>query len=176
MMKLWIVALVMSFGGLCATAAKFNAEEHDALCNVLVAAVELWDIEESPESELPSALKTAINQAIFGKEKGGNLEDLYEALPDVYEHPGDREQWCGKCSPRYQRGPYPGKSIPHDLMCLCTPGKEGTPFPRSSSWSRLLGWKRITLCGQRRWELIEEGHVGWYSLTYGSAMCDLRKP
>ncbi|CCD14069.1 unnamed protein product [Trypanosoma congolense IL3000] len=128
-MKAWMVVMVVDTAGSVigthvALHKKHNAEEHHALCDLLGAAVDLWQIAQNGGSDSPP--KKALGQAIFGNANGGTLTDLERGSPTDYEEHGDRSALCGSCL--HGRRHYPGKSIPHELPCLCTVGQNGAPF------------------------------------------------
>ncbi|CCD13880.1 Variant surface glycoprotein [Trypanosoma congolense IL3000] len=113
-----------------------NKNEYEALCSVLSSAVTIFE-----SGRGSSALKKALEQAIFGsKTQQDKLESLLWALPQEFQAPGDRQNWCGVCANSHH---YPGKSIPHDMLCLCTVGGAGYPFSYGAS----------TLCGKSAREL-----------------------
>ncbi|CCD11709.1 Variant surface glycoprotein [Trypanosoma congolense IL3000] len=97
-----------------------NEDHHDALCGLLGAAVRKWKRTHNPTT------KKVLAQAIFGNESGGNLNTLLAGLPETHHKPGNRHNWCGSCA--YGGDHYPGKSIPHDMLCMCTVGEGGFPF------------------------------------------------
>ncbi|CCD15452.1 Variant surface glycoprotein [Trypanosoma congolense IL3000] len=114
-----------------------NEDNHDTLCSVLKAAVTLYHSPPSGEK-----LKKALAQAIFGNQTGGKLEDLKKGLAHEYKTPGSRESSCGSCT-YSDRKHYPGWSIPHDLICMCTVGEHGYPFGQNSD-----DHGNPTLCGR----------------------------
>ncbi|CCD16944.1 Variant surface glycoprotein [Trypanosoma congolense IL3000] len=125
--------MVMTVGGMAvsimATGAKteenkinYNDNEHKALCDVLGAAVTLWDRVKDQDTPF----RKALGRAIFGKEDGRNLDDFKKMLPAEYRGDESGKSSCGEC--RFDPTHYPGRSIPHDLLCLCTAGENGAPF------------------------------------------------
>ncbi|CCD14244.1 Variant surface glycoprotein [Trypanosoma congolense IL3000] len=123
-----------------------NRDNHDVLCSVLKATVTLYKRHRSGER-----LKKALKRAIFGNESGeGNIETLMETLPEEYNHPGNRQHSCGSCT-YGDSSDYPGWSIPHDILCMCTVGSGGFPF-----LDRYDG--TATLCGRSSKELGCDKH------------------
>ncbi|CCD12001.1 Variant surface glycoprotein [Trypanosoma congolense IL3000] len=121
--------------GVCASSDEknHNGEEHLALCSVLSAAVTIFQSGRGGPT-----LQKALRRALFGKENGvGDISTLLAELPRTHHNPESRKSWCGEC--RYYGDPYPGWSIPHDLLCLCTVGENGHPFNSYGSVSQLCG-------------------------------------
>ncbi|CCD13171.1 Variant surface glycoprotein [Trypanosoma congolense IL3000] len=145
-------------------AREINKNEHKKICDALKVSVGLWKMVQSKEWNPSIALASALGQAIFGNERGGNLEDLKETLPQAYVNPGHRGQWCGSCS--HSGTHYPGISIPHDIMCLCSPGRCEEPFHYhySDSYGCTLRWSWRTLCGKGHDDLGNEYSRGWFSM------------
>ncbi|CCD13244.1 Variant surface glycoprotein, partial [Trypanosoma congolense IL3000] len=143
----------------------FNGKEHDALCSVFQSGLDLWNASRNSDLKLASGLESALGQALFGKSRGGQLESIKEDLPQEYQNPGHRGQMCGRCwnSERY----YPGRSITHDLLCLCTAGQYGRPY-YGHFW--LFGWHpketSFKLCGKERANMVENENSGWHAKTY----------
>ncbi|CCD16275.1 Variant surface glycoprotein [Trypanosoma congolense IL3000] len=118
-----------------------NGDNHDDLCSVLKAAVTLYHSRRSGEK-----LRKALKRAIFGNESGGgDIETLQKGLPETHNNPGNRKNWCGDCT--YGGDHYPGKSIPHDLICMCTVGSSGFPFTHMSENGKTLCGKSATDLG-----------------------------
>ncbi|CCD16037.1 Variant surface glycoprotein [Trypanosoma congolense IL3000] len=129
MLKFWMVAIggvvigMLTEGTSSLTKENLNIKEHNALCEVLGAAVSLWDRVKDHNTPL----KKALAQAIFGAENAnGDIAGLIGKMPQEYNEDGDRHNWCGECSQGATI--YPGISIPHDLLCMCTVGHSGAPF------------------------------------------------
>ncbi|CCD15154.1 unnamed protein product [Trypanosoma congolense IL3000] len=74
----------------------------------------------------------------------------------------DRGSRCGGCH-QEEKFYYPGSSITHDLMCLCTPGKAAEPFYGYYWW--LFGYKAngFKLCGKLKEDMGVNLNHGWYS-------------
>ncbi|CCD12834.1 Variant surface glycoprotein [Trypanosoma congolense IL3000] len=131
-----IVGRVGSVGARTESPTHHNKNEHDVLCGLLGVAVERWKTTNNPTA------KKALSRAIFGHRNGGIIETLMEKLPNEYNEPGSRENACGSCT--YSDGKhYPGWSIPHDLICMCTVGENGYPFGQNSNDNGTP-----TLCGR----------------------------
>ncbi|CCD16859.1 unnamed protein product, partial [Trypanosoma congolense IL3000] len=138
-MKILMVLVVMGIMSRCVAYSNVhnhNGKEHDALCSVLGAVVTLYRSARGGPT-----LQKALRRALFGNENGdGDLNTLLADLPSTHHNPGHRERSCGDC--RYGGGEdYPGWSIPHDLLCLCTVGKNGYPFTNDGQNSKMF-------CGQ----------------------------
>ncbi|CCD11706.1 Variant surface glycoprotein [Trypanosoma congolense IL3000] len=133
MMFLVIVGMMMmalSGGSLgTGTSEHHNHEEHATLCGLLGAAATLYNSGRAGEK-----LRKALGQVIFGKEDGGSLADLKRGFPEEYGKDGGRHNSCGECR-HNNHDHYPGKSIPHDLLCLCTMGENGAPFNSGGHYS-----------------------------------------
>ncbi|CCD12155.1 unnamed protein product, partial [Trypanosoma congolense IL3000] len=128
----------------------YNNAEHDLLCDVLKAAVGLWQNRENRNGLLGRALA----QTIFGTRD--RVEDVTNIkFPSVYTSPDYRLDWCGDCDD--PSGPYPGRSISHDLICLCTVGGGGAPFNFGAE----------TLCGKKQGDLVCEGCTEPFHLAGG---------
>ncbi|CCD17450.1 Variant surface glycoprotein [Trypanosoma congolense IL3000] len=111
---------VMLVPGRTTTSHNHNGEHYGTLCDLLAAAVQKWKTANN------SSVKKALSQAIFGHPNGkGDPSEL--DLPSTHHKPGNRRQWCGECVYGDQES-YPGKSIPHDILCMCTVGENGYPF------------------------------------------------
>ncbi|CCD15301.1 Variant surface glycoprotein [Trypanosoma congolense IL3000] len=140
----------------------FNDVEYKALCEVFKASADLWDASKSAGKVPSNVLKSALSQALFGSTGGGDLESLKDELPKEYLDPGQRKYRCGYCD--YKTDTYAGKSITHDLMCLCTPGKDAEPFYGYYWW--LFGYyykeNGFKLCGTLKEEMGVDRSHGWY--------------
>ncbi|CCD15722.1 Variant surface glycoprotein [Trypanosoma congolense IL3000] len=139
-MGMWfwmVVCLVMRIGGASTgSPTQRNKKEHDVLCGLLGAAAEKWKTTNNPQA------REALAQAIFGNKTGGDIETLKQDLPEEFKNPGNRANRCGSCM--YSNGKhYPGWSIPHDMLCMCTVGQGGFPFLEKSNDSG-----NPTLCGR----------------------------
>ncbi|CCD15735.1 Variant surface glycoprotein [Trypanosoma congolense IL3000] len=145
----------------------FNGAEHNALCGVFRAAVDLWNASRKSDLKLGGGLETSLGQAIFGNTRSKKLETITDALPKEYKNHkiSQRGVLCGTC--KYGEQPhYPGRSITHDLMCLCTSGKYGEPF-YSYFWNYFFfrysfSTTSYTLCGKKREQLVKDENEGWY--------------
>ncbi|CCD14182.1 Variant surface glycoprotein [Trypanosoma congolense IL3000] len=142
-----------------------NLEEYNALCNLLKIAVHEWKELKSRGNEGP--LKKALGRTIFGDDSGGDLEGVKsKAFPQVYnglkESSLSRLLWCGgpydedsrknwKHQPRW-----PGHSVPHDLVCLCTTGGHGWPFNNPAGDT-----VKNSLCGKPKEALEASENQGW---------------
>ncbi|CCD14252.1 Variant surface glycoprotein [Trypanosoma congolense IL3000] len=149
MVTMMLMVIAMRIGIATETKADHNRENHDVLCGILGAAVNKWKrVGHGPA-------KKALAQAIFGNTEGGNLEDLKRGIPSEYKDPGKRDNWCRSCT--FNDHTYPGKSITHDLLCLCTLGSNDNAFPDIAS----------TLCGRSRADLagVSGNTKGW---SFGS--------
>ncbi|CCD16402.1 Variant surface glycoprotein [Trypanosoma congolense IL3000] len=131
-----------------------NGDKHGLLCGLLGATVHKWKTTNHP------GVKKALGQAIFGSTQGGWDLNKFELHPD-FNKGGSRGSLCGKClgTPDH----YPGKSIPHDLLCLCTVGENGHPFTSYESITKL--------CGRAKNDLTagNQNHQGWHSSNSGIA-------
>ncbi|CCD13366.1 Variant surface glycoprotein [Trypanosoma congolense IL3000] len=122
---LWMGMVMMVLSGTAlGTGIKehHNHHEHTTLCDILAAAVALYTSGQAGDK-----LKKALGQVIFGREAGGDLAELRANFPGGSGEGTDRPNSCGKCIYN-NHDHYPGKSIPHDLLCLCTVGQDGSPF------------------------------------------------
>ncbi|CCD15184.1 Variant surface glycoprotein [Trypanosoma congolense IL3000] len=134
-----------------------NGKAHKALCDVLKVAVRDWEEVQKRESMDP--LRKALGRTIFGSQDGGKVDGLKGRFPKDYEEVkgslSARYFWCGERHegsvlsvgkpPRWS-----GHSGPHDLVCLCTIGKDGWP----------LNDGKVKLCGQSKDTSIG-GTKGW---------------
>ncbi|CCD15236.1 Variant surface glycoprotein [Trypanosoma congolense IL3000] len=157
-MKIWMVMMV--FFGVVASADEkdHNGAQHQALCDLMKAAVGKWG---SSGEGLSEPLKKALHQTIFGNESGGSLETLRNGLPKDYEEvlkqSDSRNFACGQHynDPtelgRVHQVLRSGQSAPHDLVCLCTVGDGGWPLNISDS-EKLCGLDKSSLGG---------GSEGW---------------
>ncbi|CCD13420.1 unnamed protein product [Trypanosoma congolense IL3000] len=168
MMNYWMV--VMVFIGVSAQESgadgkDHNGEEHTKLCAVLKEAVGMWG--EGRQS-LSESLKMALHRTIFGNESGGDLAKLKEKVPadyDILASPdAERGFLCGEPVDEHlhkQRGrPWSGHSAPHDLVCLCTLGKDGWPLNESNNGiDKLCGRLKDSLGGENEgWSGV---HTEW---------------
>ncbi|CCD14442.1 Variant surface glycoprotein [Trypanosoma congolense IL3000] len=144
-MKLWMVFLMGLWVPVNGDEKNHNGEDHHVLCGLLGVAVHKWKTTNNPTA------KEALAQSIFGNTNGGDLDGLSKGLPPEYHKPGNRQNWCGTCADS-NRKHYPGNSIPHDLLCLCTVGENGYPFIEHGSIKQL--------CGQNARELGCEQDAG----------------
>ncbi|CCD17298.1 Variant surface glycoprotein [Trypanosoma congolense IL3000] len=161
MIKFWIIVCFLVLG-VCAqdSVTNHNGAQHEALCDLLKIAAHKW---EKARETLSPPLKKALARTLFGKEDGelGELKDL----PGDYSTAGGlRDLWCGQ--PRHEQRYYDnehqvrwsGHSAPHDMVCLCTAGKDGWPINGTGKTERL--------CGKSSSDLkAEEGDKGWDSDT-----------
>ncbi|CCD15057.1 Variant surface glycoprotein [Trypanosoma congolense IL3000] len=152
----------------------FNGAEHDALCDVFQASLDLWNASRKSNLKLGGGLENALGQAIFGSTSGGNIEGLKDTLPQEYKNPERRQYRCGSCN--HHKETYPGKSIPHDLMCLCTPGKYGEPFYGYWFFQLVFEDTGFKLCGKERKDMVNNHHDGWYEDEKKREARGLEKP
>ncbi|CCD14555.1 Variant surface glycoprotein [Trypanosoma congolense IL3000] len=131
-----MTSLVLVTGKAHQANTNHNGKEHDLLCGLLGAAVKKWKTTNHP------GVKEDLAQAIFGN-KNGKVDPGELQFPYSKEYSGNREVYCGKCHGNPEH--YPGKSIPHDLICLCTVGTSGYPFVEHSSINQLCGKERKDL-------------------------------
>ncbi|CCD15048.1 Variant surface glycoprotein [Trypanosoma congolense IL3000] len=135
-----------------------NKEAHQALCDLLKAAVKSWG---EGGASLPAKLKTALEKTIFGSDGGENdLGKIKAELPKVYQKVNSnvlsRVVLCGQPlldDMRDNQARWSGHSAPHDLLCLCTPGNSGWPLNLSGN-EKLCG-KEKSVWGNR--------NAGWTS-------------
>ncbi|CCD14286.1 Variant surface glycoprotein [Trypanosoma congolense IL3000] len=165
MLAVVVVVMAMVIGGVVAypPGSVFNDEEYKALCDVFQASLDLWNASRTSSKKLDNLLEKHLCQALFGKSSGGKVDDFKEILPQEYNDPGYRLYRCGYCD--YNTETYPGKSITHDLMCLCTPGKDAEPFYGYYWW--IFGYYHkengFKLCGRLREEMGVDLSHGWYA-------------
>ncbi|CCD16184.1 Variant surface glycoprotein, partial [Trypanosoma congolense IL3000] len=152
----------------------FNGAEHDVLCEVLKASADLWDASRKTDLKLDNGLEKSLGQALFGKESGGNLEDIKDTLPPEYNTAAHRELMCGWC--HHKQPAHPGKSIPHDLMCLCTPGKYAEPFYSYWFFKLIFEETGFKLCGKQQQEMVKDKNDGWYVDGQDKKVVGLQKP
>ncbi|CCD17410.1 Variant surface glycoprotein, partial [Trypanosoma congolense IL3000] len=156
-----VLAMVVNLVHAYPPGTVFNDGEYNALCGVFHASLDLWNATHTAGKVPSNGLKAALGQALFGKSSGGSLESLKDELPKEYRDPGQRKYRCGYCEHREET--YAGKSITHDLMCLCTPGKDAEPFYGYYWWFGYYykenGFK---LCGRLREEMGVDLSHGWY--------------
>ncbi|CCD16668.1 Variant surface glycoprotein [Trypanosoma congolense IL3000] len=159
MMVLCMMMVAMGLAG----AKNYNELEHNALCNLMKAALHKWNQIKGKEPANP--LKKALEKTLFGKDDGGKIEDLKGVLTQDYEKVQGklplRLQWCGlpkegDTGENNQR--WPGHSATHDLFCLCTTGQEGYPFNVVGSGNS----PATKLCGQPK-DALGGGSDGWDS-------------
>ncbi|CCD15568.1 Variant surface glycoprotein [Trypanosoma congolense IL3000] len=144
----------------------FNGKEHDALCSVFQSGLDLWNASRNSDLKLASGLESALGQALFGNIVRKDLSGITQGPPVAYksDKPKHRGIWCGTCNNKYY---YPGSSITHDLLCLCTAGQYGRPY-YGHFW--LFGWHpketSFKLCGKERANMVENENSGWHAKTY----------
>ncbi|CCD12566.1 Variant surface glycoprotein [Trypanosoma congolense IL3000] len=147
-----------------------NGDAHDALCELLKAAVGKWG---DGGKHLSGPLQKALAKTIFGKQSSvETVESLKGKLPVDYDgvvkQRESRGIACGE--PRNDGGDYnnvhqtrwSGHSAPHDLVCLCTAGEKGWPVNQSETST-----DKDKLCGQDRTALKAESNKGWDSKNQG---------
>ncbi|CCD16707.1 Variant surface glycoprotein, partial [Trypanosoma congolense IL3000] len=137
-MKFGIVLMLVTVIGVnvvmpSVTVTNHNGDKHEALCSILASAVSILN-----SGRGGSNLQGALRRAIFGSKTGGNITTLLGGLPSTHHDPGNRKNWCGTCT-HSDSNNYPGKSIPHDLLCLCTIGENGYPFTSYGLVRQLCG-------------------------------------
>ncbi|CCD17042.1 unnamed protein product, partial [Trypanosoma congolense IL3000] len=137
-MQLWMMVCFLLMGVVRAMVSRgpkgrpyaegsdFNGDYYDYLCNVFQATAELWEASKKSNKVPNPELQSALDKALFGNYGKRDLQEIKKTLPEDYKQLRNRKEWCGSCknSERY----YPGRSITHDLMCLCAPGYYGEPF------------------------------------------------
>ncbi|CCD17505.1 Variant surface glycoprotein [Trypanosoma congolense IL3000] len=130
-----------------------NGAQHEALCNLLQAAVNALHRNKGGD-----ALNKALKQTIFGNESGGDIDTLRSQVPTDYdESGGERGLWCGEpFDDEHQRWSrrWSGHSAPHGLVCLCTLGANGWPLSDSNTENTLCGQLKSALGGGK-------GKGGW---------------
>ncbi|CCD14896.1 unnamed protein product, partial [Trypanosoma congolense IL3000] len=166
MMYFWMVVImvIVVTVGMATVGDNHNGKKHDTLCGLLSAAVSIFQ-----SGKGGPVLRKALQRAIFGGESGAlSLKTLIETPPEEFKNPGRRANWCGAC--RYIGEAYPGKSIPHDLICLCTVGENGYPF-KESSITKLCGLSATELgCSRDSSPRCEAGDgEGWSELSTGTS-------
>ncbi|CCD13809.1 Variant surface glycoprotein [Trypanosoma congolense IL3000] len=138
-----------------------NLEEYNALCNLMKISVQKWKELESRGNEGP--LKKALGRTIFGDDRGGDLQNLksetfQKVYKDVERNALSRLLWCGgpydeDSRKRLTHEPrWPGHSVPHDLVCLCTVGPDGWPLNNNG---------KDKLCGLEGNALVATEKQGW---------------
>ncbi|CCD16327.1 Variant surface glycoprotein [Trypanosoma congolense IL3000] len=169
-----VIGMVMEdvWAGVYKAGTTFNEKEHHSLCAVFQASAELWEASEKSDKVPNEDLKAGLRHALFGNTNKNNLNGITDRLPKVYQRPGHRGWRCGSCQ---NDDPYfPGSSITHDLMCLCTPGYYGEPYYAWFGWSY---WENgFTLCGKPRVDMIDNGYHGWYAYKSYRVFKGLNKP
>ncbi|CCD17738.1 Variant surface glycoprotein [Trypanosoma congolense IL3000] len=139
----------------------FNGHEHDALCEVFKATADLWETSTTSKKKLGNDLENALRQALFGNTRTMHLGSITSTMPSVHHNIGHRGWRCGSCANGDAYSP--GSSIPHDLMCLCTPGYYSEPF---YAWWWDLWWHyeetKFLLCGKKREDMVSDQYQGWY--------------
>nr|CCD21841.1 VSG [Trypanosoma congolense IL3000] len=149
----------VSVGLTTVTPMHHNQKEHAALCDVLGTVVAIFE-----SGRGGTKLQRALSRAILGNENGGTgVRALLGTLPQEFHNPGNRHNWCGSCG-HGGKDHYPGKSIPHDLLCLCTVGGDGYPFYANSDGAPTLCGKNAKdlLCGQAEGKhCASEARTGW---------------
>ncbi|CCD12205.1 Variant surface glycoprotein [Trypanosoma congolense IL3000] len=158
MMKFWTVLYLCVVGVIADTNVKnYNLEEYNALCNLLKIAVYKWSDLKSKGSGDP--LKKALGRTLFGERDGDEVQSLKAPFPKDYEkvigNHGTRYFWCGQRRKENELSGVnlprsSGHSAPHDLVCLCTVGKDGWPVNDGEG----------KLCGQSK-EIFKGGTKGW---------------
>ncbi|CCD16269.1 Variant surface glycoprotein [Trypanosoma congolense IL3000] len=164
MIKFCVVMLVIMMSGGIATASdNHNGDKHEALCNVLGAAVSIFQ-----NGRGGMELRRALRSAIFGSETSADISTLLAGLPVTHHNPGSRKNWCGTCT-HSDSDHYPGKSIPHDLLCLCTIGTNGYPVVSDGSARQLCGRSAMDLgCGGGAAHQCNAGNgAGWSESNSG---------
>ncbi|CCD15731.1 Variant surface glycoprotein [Trypanosoma congolense IL3000] len=143
-----------------------NKDAHNALCNLMKAAVTKWG---DGGKTLSPPLKKALGRTLFGKDDGGTVDTLKGKLPDDYEgvvkQTDSRNFACGQ--PRNDQAGYgnlhqvrwSGHSAPHDMVCLCTAGSYGWPINGTGP--------STTLCGKDKGALKADNKKGWDSANQG---------
>ncbi|CCD14709.1 Variant surface glycoprotein [Trypanosoma congolense IL3000] len=141
-----------------------NGDAYQALCGVLGSAVKKWVDVKNRSKDDP--LHQALAKTIFGKKGEQDLEKLRGALPDEYHvvegSDSSRGLMCGP--PRTaEHVPYqarwPGHSVPHDLLCLCTPGETAwLTTIRGSGAEKLCGKDAQTFVDSEGW--ADNGYEG----------------
>ncbi|CCD13098.1 Variant surface glycoprotein [Trypanosoma congolense IL3000] len=172
--QLWMIVCFMVMGVVRAMVSRgprgrpyrdgsdFNGFHYDYLCDVFQATAELWEASMKSQKVPNDELQGALDKALFGNYGKRDIQEITETLPDDYKQLRNRKEWCGSCknSERY----YPGRSITHDLMCLCAPGYYGEPF-YIYYWS--FGWyyeeTGYKLCHKGRTEMVNNQYEGWYA-------------
>ncbi|CCD15340.1 Variant surface glycoprotein [Trypanosoma congolense IL3000] len=155
----------------------FNGMDHDALCAVFQASADLWNASRNSDRRLTKGLEKYLGQSLFGNTGSRNLEAITDALPKEYNNHkiSQRGVLCGTC--KYREQPhYPGKSIPHDLMCLCTPGKYGEPFYGYWFFGLISEDTGFKLCGKEKTDMVNNNHDGWYEDGKKKGKKGLEKP
>ncbi|CCD17088.1 Variant surface glycoprotein [Trypanosoma congolense IL3000] len=169
-----VLAMVVNLVHAYPPGTVFNDGEYKTLCPVFQASLDLWNATLNSEVKLSGGLKKALGQAIFGSASGGDMDSLKDELPKDYRNPGHRGRRCGLC--RNKDSYFPGRSITHDIMCLCTPGKDAEPFYGYYWWFgyyyKANGFK---LCGQLREEMGVDLSHGWYEEGTGKKANGLEK-
>ncbi|CCD13083.1 Variant surface glycoprotein [Trypanosoma congolense IL3000] len=139
----------------------FNDVEYKTLCEVFKASADLWNASRISEKIPNSALNGALTQALLGNIGNRHLSGIKESLPKYYTHHTlrHRGERCGGCK-NTDKLYFPGSSITHDLMCLCTPGQDAEPF-YGYYWFfyKENGFK---LCGKGRAQMGVDLNHGWY--------------
>ncbi|CCD14285.1 Variant surface glycoprotein [Trypanosoma congolense IL3000] len=163
MMKFLFFVIVFILGVAASADEKnHNGPQHQALCNLMKAAVGKWG---EVEKRVPTdPLRKALRTTLFGYGTVETLETLKSSLPKDYEGveeiPESRGLWCGE--PRGEewdhgnvhQNLWSGHSAPHDMMCLCTVGDKGFPLNETSSPNEKL-------CGKDKDALGASDKQGW---------------
>ncbi|CCD14173.1 Variant surface glycoprotein [Trypanosoma congolense IL3000] len=153
--------MVMVVGVVTGTAAGKMVKSHNHheladLCEVLGAAVILSNC-----GAAGARLRKALGQVIFWKHAGGNLENLQKVFPEEYgKECAEPTHWGSSYTTTLTTTP--GKSIPHDLLCMCTVGSGGFPFYSGTDNTRTLCHKSAKElgCGMGSGSGCPNGH-GW---------------
>ncbi|CCD14212.1 Variant surface glycoprotein [Trypanosoma congolense IL3000] len=153
----------------------FNGAEYDALCGVFQASLDLWNASRTSEKGLDKILEASLIQALFWNIGNKYLNGITNTLPKHYTyrklfHRGER---CGRCQNK-DKFYFPGSSITHDLMCLCTPGKDADPF-YGSLWF-FYSETGFKLCGKEAKDMVSGPDNGWHVNGKNKEMNGLEKP
>ncbi|CCD12981.1 Variant surface glycoprotein [Trypanosoma congolense IL3000] len=145
----------------------FNDREYKALCDVFQASLDLWNASRESAFKLGSGLEGILRQALFGTYGTRNMDSITNALPRDYKNPRlwNRGTRCGGCH-KDDKFYYPGSSITHDFMCLCTPGQGAEPF--YGFYFLFYKENGFKLCGRGREEMVPDRYHGWYTEARGS--------
>ncbi|CCD13585.1 Variant surface glycoprotein [Trypanosoma congolense IL3000] len=136
----------------------FNDGEYKALCDVFQASLDLWNASRTSEKGLDKVLEASLLRALFWNTGNKHLNGITDTLTHDYKKLVNRGTRCGGC--QTYKFYFPGSSITHDLMCLCTPEKDAEPF-YGYYWFfyKENGFK---LCGKGRAQMGVDLNHGWY--------------